>query len=69
MKMVTAREPLLVTSRQAARLLSISEKTLWSLSSPRGPIPTVRVGVRSVRYSVASLRDWVSGQQAESETN
>lgn len=60
----TATGPkLLLTPREAAELLGISERTLWSLSVPRGPIPAVRVGVRSVRYSVAALERWISEQQ------
>jgi predicted DNA-binding transcriptional regulator AlpA len=64
--MRAAAEPptLLLTARDAARALAISEKTLWTLSAPRGPIPTIRVGERSIRYSVAALEKWVAAQQA-----
>lgn len=51
-------QPLLVTAPQAARMLGISERTLWSLTAPRGPIPVVRIG-RSVRYSLDDLRVWI----------
>ncbi len=54
---------LLLTAREAAQALRISEKTLWSLTQPRGPIPVVRVGQRSVRYSVAALEQWIAEQQ------
>jgi excisionase family DNA binding protein len=50
-------EPLLLTVRQAAKVLSISERTLWSLTA-RGEIPAVRFG-RSVRYDPADLRRWI----------
>ena len=53
--------PLLLTAREAADVLRLSEKSLWSLTSPRGPIPVVRLG-RSVRYSVASLEAWIADQ-------
>ena len=43
-----AANPLLMTTREAARALSISERTLWSLTQ-RGEIPCVRLG-RLVRY-------------------
>jgi len=49
---------LMVGTREAARLLSLSERTLWTLTAPRGPIPAVRIG-RIVRYPVDALRDWV----------
>jgi excisionase family DNA binding protein len=57
-------ERLLVKSVEAAKLLSISEKTLWSLTAPRGPIPAIRVGERSIRYSVAALEQWIAEQVA-----
>lgn len=55
---------LLLPASEAARLLSISEKTLWSNTSPRGSIPAVRLG-RSVRYSRAALERWIAGQTGE----
>jgi excisionase family DNA binding protein len=53
---------LLLTTREAAVILSISERTLWSLTWPRGPLRPVRLG-RSVRYSAEALRAWVQSQQ------
>ena len=55
---------LLLTPREAAQALSICEKSLWSLTAPRGPLPSVKLG-RSVRYSLETLRQFIS-QQAES---
>jgi predicted DNA-binding transcriptional regulator AlpA len=37
--------PMLVDARSAAKLLSISERSLWSLSN-RGDLPSVRIGRR-----------------------
>lgn len=51
-------ERLLVSVREAARMLGVCEKTLWSLTVPRGPIPSVRIG-RAVRYSPADLQAWI----------
>lgn len=48
-----APAPLLVTSREAARMLSVSERTLWSLSA-RGELKAIKLG-RAKRYSVAEL--------------
>jgi hypothetical protein len=53
---------LLLTARDAARALAVSEKTLWSLTTPRGPIPALRVGERSLRYSVSALAKWIDAQ-------
>jgi len=51
-------EPMLLTPRQAARVLSISERTLWGLTKS-GDIPAVRFGGRNVRYSPDDLRAWI----------
>ena len=59
--------PLAVNSREAARILSISERTLWSMTQPRGPIPAVRIGARSVRYSVEALRRYLAAQGGHHE--
>lgn len=50
---------LLLSNRQAAKILSISPRTLWGLTSPRGPIPCIRIGNR-VLYPCDMLRDWVA---------
>lgn len=47
--------PLAINLGEAARMLSISQRSLWALTEPRGPIPCVRLG-RSVRYSVVALQ-------------
>ncbi len=54
-------EKLLCSAREAAKALSISERTLWSLTQPRGPIPVLRCGSR-VLYSVDALRRWIDAQ-------
>jgi excisionase family DNA binding protein len=53
---------LLLTPRAAAGALSVSERTLWGMTSPRGPIPAVRLG-RAVRYPADALRAWIVAQQ------
>jgi excisionase family DNA binding protein len=61
---------LLLTAREAAKALAVSEKTLWTLTTPRGPIPAIRVGERSLRYSVRALEEWIARQPATTtETN
>jgi len=52
--------PLLVSPREAAKLLSVCEKTLWTLTQ-RGDIPCLRIG-RAVRYSMEDLRAWIAGR-------
>jgi excisionase family DNA binding protein len=57
---------LLLTARAAAAALSVSERTLWTMTHPRGPIPAVRIG-RAVRYPVDALRAWIAEQQRGGE--
>jgi len=49
---------LLLTARDAAKALSVCEKTLWTLTQKR-EIPVIRMG-RAVRYPVDGLRQWSS---------
>ncbi len=57
-----ATETLLIRPPEAARLLGISPRTLWSLTRT-GALRHVRVG-RLVRYSRAALADWVQERLA-----
>ena len=50
--------PLLIDADEAASELSLGARTLWSLTACRA-IPSQRIG-RSVRYSPAELRAWVT---------
>lgn len=62
MTITSPAEPLAVRPRDAAKLLSISERTLWAMTK-RGDLPAIRVGTgrrRAVLYSVAQLREWLS---------
>jgi hypothetical protein len=59
---------LLLTPKEAARALSISERTLWGLTAPRGPIPVLRLPgrgskARALRYPIADLQRWIDQQQ------
>jgi excisionase family DNA binding protein len=54
-------EKLLLSAREAAKALSVSERTLWSMTAPRGPIPAVKIGTR-VLYSVTALQKWIDAQ-------
>ena len=50
----TSFPPLLVDSREAARLLGVCPRTIWALTARRD-LPAVRIG-RAVRYDVDDLR-------------
>ncbi len=51
--------PLLLTARQAATLLNLSERTLYRLTAG-GDIPVVKIGPRGVRYDVGDLKSWIA---------
>ena len=51
--------------QEAARALGVSLRTLWTMTSPRGPIPCVRLpsGKRAaVLYPVEALRQWMAAE-------
>lgn len=49
---------LLLSPREAAKTLSICERTLYALTK-RGELPVVRIG-RAVRYSLDDLKAWIA---------
>jgi excisionase family DNA binding protein len=53
---------LLVTPRDAAKILAIGERTLWQLTHD-GAIPCVKIGAPCVRYAVTDLQQWVEQQR------
>lgn len=46
----------LLSLREAAAALSVSERKLWGI--PQDELPRVRLG-RSVRFDVEDLREWI----------
>lgn len=52
---------LLLNLRDAAKLLSLSERTLWGLANT-GAIPSFKIG-RSRRFSIESLERWIETQE------
>jgi hypothetical protein len=59
-------EKLLLSAREAAKALSISARTLWSMTAPRGPIPCLRLNSR-VLYPVDGLKKWIDEQTSQAE--
>lgn len=49
---------LLLSACKSAKALGICEKTLWNVSEPRGDLPVVRIGRRTL-YSVDDLHAWI----------
>ena len=59
---------LLLNSREASKALSVSEKTLYNLTQPRGPIPCVKLGLPgsrkpAVRYDPRDLLAFIDQQK------
>lgn len=51
------QDRLLLRPREAANLITLSERKLWELTNT-GKIRSVRIG-RAVRYDPADLREWI----------
>jgi excisionase family DNA binding protein len=60
-----APKALLLTPRDAARALAISERTLWGLTK-QGLIPCIRIG-RAVRYALADLEAWIESHRQKGD--
>ncbi|QDU25887.1 Helix-turn-helix domain protein [Anatilimnocola aggregata] len=58
---ITFNDRLLLDARATARRLSISSRTLWTLTNS-GQIPFVRVG-RRVLYSPTALQAWIAQRE------
>ncbi len=52
---------LAVRPREAARILGIGVRMLWANTSPRGEIPSIRIG-RAVLYRPNDLDAWLAAQ-------
>ena len=61
----TEIQPKLLTPRQTASYLNISERKLWNLTNEKS-IPCIRIG-RAVRYSVPDLDSWIESQRTAVE--
>jgi len=63
MKVQETKVPLLVDARQAARMLSVSARKLWSMTFEDQPgLPYVRLG-RLIRYRPGALADWLAAKE------
>lgn len=50
----TTSAPQLLLAREVARMLSISERSVWAITAPRGPLRAVRIG-KLCRYDRADV--------------
>lgn len=51
---------LLLSAHDAAAMLSVSPRTLWTVTVPRGDLPFIPIGKRGKRYTVADLEEWIA---------
>lgn len=61
-RMALTSGAMLIRPRDAAAMLALSERTLWSMTQA-GLLPCVRVG-KSLRYDPADLAAWVQRAKA-----
>ncbi len=58
-------DPVLLKPKEAAALLSVSERSLWTLMR-NGEIPHIRIG-KSVRYYISDLKEWIETKRVQSK--
>lgn len=61
--MMIENSKLLMTARETAKALSISERKLWNLTN-ENEIPAIRIG-RSVRYAIEDIQLWIETKRNE----
>lgn len=54
----------LLSAKEAAKALNVSDRTLWAISAPRGPLPVVRIQSR-VLYDPADLQRFIDAQKTK----
>jgi hypothetical protein len=59
-----ATRPIGLRPRDAAKTIGLSERKLWALTAPRGPIPCARIGTCRV-YRLADLDRWLATEAAK----
>ena len=56
-------DPVLLTAAEAAKLLHCSQRTVWTLSAPRGPLPVIRITERCIRYEKGDLLEFLENKK------
>lgn len=60
--MLATSTPALLSAKEAAKHLGVSQRTLWAISAPRGPLPVVRIGSRCL-YDPVDLANYIDAQK------
>ena len=58
--------PMLLTLRQTAELLGLSERTVWTLQKREG-LRSVKIG-KSLRFDPADIRAWIDARKQSGNT-
>ena len=56
----------LLSVKETAHILGVSERTVWTMTAPRGKLVSCRLGNR-VLYSIKAIEKFI--EQQEKETN
>jgi len=58
----------MMTVKELARLLNVSERTVWENSEPRGTIPALYIGKKTVRYCPVAIQEWMRRQMVNTSS-
>ena len=61
--MQTESEKKLLSVKETAKILGVSERTVWAVTAPRGKLVSCKVGCR-VLYSVKAIEKFIEQQEA-----
>jgi hypothetical protein len=59
---MTIESQRLLCAREVSEILGVCERTLCTITSPRGPLKAVRIG-RSLRYTPSAVNDFIEASQ------
>lgn len=65
--MQTISEKKLLSVRETSKMLGISERTLWTVTAPRGQLVSCKIGGR-VLYSPKAIERFIDQQEANTES-
>jgi hypothetical protein len=61
---MTETSTALLSTKEAAKYLGVSPRTLWGISAPRGPLPVVKIGTRCL-YDPVDLAKYIDTQKTK----
>ncbi|MEM1182924.1 MAG: helix-turn-helix domain-containing protein [Acidobacteriota bacterium] len=67
--MTTHHHPLLLSEKEAAKLIGFSVRTLQKWRTEGGGPPFIHVSARAIRYQVTDIEAWIEGRRRTSTTD